>query len=55
VSVPLSPAASLGLYAEITANDPALLNKLSSALRTVFDGIAKPIPSEPPLRETIVR
>src|ERR1035441_8080860 len=28
-------------------------NKLSSALRTAFDGMAKPIPCEPPLREMI--
>ena len=26
-------------------------NKLSSAVRTAFDGIANPIPCEPPLRE----
>ena len=28
-------------------------NRLSSAVRTVFDGMAKPIPCEPPLLETI--
>ena len=28
-------------------------NRLSSAVRTVFDGMAKPIPCEPPLVETI--